>query len=1225
MADTVPTDSFDFVQRAVAEFVGIIDTLADHLGDDDIRKLILADLGLDPTTGAQLQIPAQNLDSVRAYLDRTDTNLEAFLAVVDDAIQIIEAITSFIETASAEPTTEDALRELLFELVMLSSLLQYRYKHPAALALAETLAIVDYGLENYDLVRLGVDQISRIIDAFTRNVIGLHPLYFWRLGEVVELQTESHARDMSDAFLLPFAGVLMALILSDKPTKLTETEILYGWDVLDPDAPAQGDLISNRVLSVDFRAKHTESEKKLLTLEQSLASDLDTRAIPGALRTGLANADHPLGDDAVVVVKQPGKKWLIVDEERFTVRNEGDALNVFDQPATAEVARSIGLAFVPRDDGGPGLFLAVGAGSEAELPLSRNWSVKVGGEAPAAVSFFLNFDDIADSQLFGPSDVTLSLSFRKKDEVLPRRAKLPDIEGSDFSFGSFEWTYTLSTKKLEWKLVSKNNTLLISGKSSDSFIRRSLPAGEIRADFDLGLALEVLEPSFRFTDGTRAEVVIPLGKEVLGVRIAYITLALTPVGQGEDTKLGIEVSSSLSIKWGPFTSAIERIGLAATLPPPKDETGKTDWSEAFRFKPPNGVGFAIDAAAVSGGGFLFFDRDQREYAGILQLRLFERFWLKAIGLIATRLPDGTDDFSILAIASVEFDPGYQLVWGFTLEGVGLLVGVNRSMVLDTLREGVRNGTLDTILFPDDPVRDAPRLVSSLRGVFPPTRDRHVFGFLLSLSWAGRTNSFDIELGVILELPPPVRLVILGQAAIFLPTKNLSVVDIRFDIVGIWDQAEKTISVDAALRDSKVGRFPLTGEMAARGSWGRERVFIIAAGGVHPSFNPPAALPTLKRLQIALGGGDNPRLRLLGYLAITSNTFQVGAKAELYAKASGLTLEGWAGVDALFRFDPFKVVVDFSAGVKISRGSHVLFSLTLEGTLEAFTPVRVQGKVKFKIFFVKFTIPVNLTLGDTRTVILEAVNVQDELLAALADRTNWAGELTGGRDLIATVRNAPAEDAVMVHPLGSLSVRQQVVPLGIDIDVFRNARPSGTRRFEITSLSVDGAAIQHRTVREFFAPAQFFEMSDDEKLARPSFEELAAGTAADSEAFTHGAAVTSDMKYETILIDRGQDTVERFGLYDLSALVLEAVATFGAAGQTSGQTGGAGKYRVSGLGIGVSEAEWSVTGVDDLEPPDGTTFSGTYTEALEALRARQAERPTETGRLQVVGVHERVLP
>jgi hypothetical protein len=326
------------------------------------------------------------------------------------------------------------------------------------------------------------------------------------------------------------------------------------------------------------------------------------------------------------------------------------------------------------------------------------------------------------------------------------------------------------------------------------------------------------------------------------------------------------------------------------------------------------------------------------------------------------------------------------------------------------REGVRNGTLDTILFPDDPVRDAPRLISALRTVFPPHADRHVFGFLLSLSWAGLKNSFDIRLGVVLEVPSPVRLVILGQVAVYLPTKKLGIVDIRCDIVGIWDQVKQSISVDAALRDSKVGRFPLTGEMAARGSWGTGRVFIIAAGGVHPSFNPPAALPTLKRLQIALGGGDNPRLRLLGYLAITSNTFQVGAKAELFAKASGFTLEGWAGVDALFEFDPFKMVVDFSAGVKISRGSRVLFSLTLEGTLEAFTPIRVKGKVKFKIFFVKFSIPVNLTLGNPQAVVLEAADVLTEVIAALEDRTNWAGELSGGATSIVSLRDTPSDNA-----------------------------------------------------------------------------------------------------------------------------------------------------------------------------------------------------------------------
>jgi hypothetical protein len=1226
MADTVLTESYDFVQRAVAEFVDVIETLAEHLGDEDIRKLILADLGLDPTSGAQLEIPAQNMDSVRAYLDRTDTDLEAFLAVVDDAAQIIDAIASFIEVASAEPNGEDAIRELVFELVMFSSLLQYRYKYPTALAVAEMLAVVDYGIENYDQLRVVTEQLGRILSGLGNIGSGLLDTVFgWKVGDATVLTTEDDARTLSDLFLIPFAGVLTYVMVKKKPTRLDGSALLYGWDILDPDDPQPGDAISNRILSLDFKAKYAEAEKKLLTLGQQLSDTLDARTVTDALKDAFADAGHALGSEPLVVVKQPGKKWLIVDEDRFTIRKEGDAINVFDQPPKAEVSRLVGITFVPRDDGGPGLFVAVGAGEEATIPLSNDWSVKLAGKAPAALGFFLNLDDVGASQFFGPGDVSLSLAFSRKDQLVLRRARLPDIDGTDISFGSFEFGVSLTTQKIELKAVSKSNTLLISGESADGFIRRSLPAGKIQADFSVGLALELLEPSLRFTEGTRIEVVIPLGKEVLGVRIVYVTLALTPVGEGTETRLGIEASASLSLKFGPFTSAIDRIGLAATLPPPRDEDDEVDWSQAFRFKPPTGVGFAIDASAVSGGGFLFFDRDSEEYAGVLQLRLFERFWLKAIGLISTKLPRGEDGFSILAIASVEFDPGFQLVWGFTLEGAGLLVGVNRSMVLDVLREGVRNGTLDTILFPDDPVRDAPRLISALRTVFPTTPDRHVFGFLLSLSWAGLKNSFDIELGVVLEVPSPVRLVILGQVAIFLPTKKLGVVDVRFDVVGIWDQAAQSISVDAALRDSNVGGFPLTGEMAARGSWGTERVFIIAAGGVHPSFNPPAALPALKRLQIALGGGDNPRLRLLGYLAITANTFQVGAKAELFAKASGFTLEGWAGVDALFEFDPFRFVADFSAGVKISRGSRVLFSLTLEGTLEAFTPIRVSGNVRFRIFFVKFSIPVNLTLGNARTAVLEAVDVQAELIAALSDRTNWAGELTGRRDSIATVRDTLPDDALMVHPLGALSVRQQVVPLDIDIELFRSARPAGVKRFAITALEVNGSAVARRTAREYFAPAQYFELSDDEKLARPSFEELPAGTVADSDAFAHGQAVVSDLTYETILIDRGNDRVRRLPRYDLSQVVLEAVAVFGASGEAAGQSGGPGKYRVESLGIRVAEPAWSVAGIDDLEPPEDDSPAGTYTEVLAALRRRRAERPAETRGLQIVGVHERVTP
>lgn len=1225
MTDNILTESYDFVQQAVGEFARLVEKLAESLGDDEIRKLIMADLGLNPDSGAQLDIPEQNLNSIRAYLDRTDTDVLAFVAVMDDVIQISEAIISFIEVASAEPQPEDALRELAFELLMLSSLLQYRYQHPSAFALAEALGIVNYGLENYDLVRLGWDQLERIFTALV-DPPSLGDLFDWKLGEAVDFRTESHARDLSDFFFLPLAGVLAYFFLLNEDQKdRVKIDLLYGWDTLDPANPTLADTLSDRILSIDATAKFKGSGEKLFSLGLQFVTDLDNHVVSDNLRDEFQAQGKPLTQQAQVIVNQPGSKWVIEDDQTYTIKKEEQALNVYSEPVKSEFSTTLGMVLVPRDDGGPGLFLGLGVGGEITFPLNTEWSMVFKGKATTAASLFINFAEPSASRVFGPTDAGVSIAFKKKDKYLQRRAQLPDILGTNLSFGSFEFGVELSTQKFDVRMLSKNNILIISGKSADNFIRKSLPAGEIRADFDVGIGFNFTEGKFYFTEGSKLKVVLPIGKEVLGVRFVYVTLEIAPITDAAGTHVRIEVSGSLSIKWGPFTSAIDRLGLLVTLPPPNDDAGDPDWSEAFTFKPPTGVGFAIDTPGFVGGGFLFFDRENQEYAGVIQLAIAEKFNLKAIGLITTRLPGGEEGFSIIAIASVEFAPGIQLFWGFTLQGVGLLVGVNRSMVLAVLQSGVRNGTIDSILFPQDPVRNAPKIISDLRSVFPPTLDRHVFGLLLFISWAGQKNSVELKLGVVLEVPAPVKLVILGQLKITLPTKGFGIVLIQCDIVGIWDQAAQSISVDAALRDSKVGQFPMTGEMALRSSWGRDKVFIFSVGGVHPAFNPPATLPNLKRVQIALGTGDNPRLRLLGYLAITSNTFQVGARAELHASASGFTLDGWAGIDALFQFDPFKVVVDFSAGVEIKRGSRVLFSLTLKATFEGFTPIRIHGKVKFKILFISFSIPVDLTLGAAEEVAQAAADVLGELIAALKDSNNWAGEFTSRRDMLVSLQEAPPSPELMVHPLGALSVRQQVVPLGVEIQIYKNAQPIGDRRFEITSVEVNGAVAAKTNVDDFFAPAQFFDLNDDEKLARPSFEEMPAGVLVGEDTFRHGTAIPSDLSYETFLIDRGQDRLIPVGSYGLRQELFEAAALYGAAGRSPGQNSGPGKYRVPGLGVHVTEPTYAVAGMDDLAPASEISDFGTYTQTLAALRAHQAAHPEDEGRFQVVAFHERVTP
>jgi hypothetical protein len=112
-------------------------------------------------------------------------------------------------------------------------------------------------------------------------------------------------------------------------------------------------------------------------------------------------------------------------------------------------------------------------------------------------------------------------------------------------------------------------------------------------------------------------------------------------------------------------------------------------------------------------------------------------------------------------------------------------------------------------------------------------------------------------------------------------------------------------------------------------------------------------------------------------------------------------------------------------------------------------------------------------------------------------------------------------------------------------------------------------------------------------------------------------------YETIRIDRGQGRLIRLGDYNLNQEVYEAVAAFGSASHEPSQSTGAGKYRLPGLGVQVAEPAYGIAGVDDLAEVEGITAGGSYSQVLADLRAHQAEHPKEKGRLQVVGLHERV--
>ena len=143
------------------------------------------------------------------------------------------------------------------------------------------------------------------------------------------------------------------------------------------------------------------------------------------------------------------------------------------------------------------------------------------------------------------------------------------------------------------------------------------------------------------------------------------------------------------------------------------------------------VGLSIDAGGFKGGGFLMVDATKGEYAGGLELDFLGLVTVKAVGLLNTKFPDGHRGFSLVIIISAEFPP-IQLGFGFTLVGVGGLIGLSRTVDTDAMRESMHQGSLDSVLFPRDIVaqraahrqRPAPA-VPARRGSLPHRPDGEV--------------------------------------------------------------------------------------------------------------------------------------------------------------------------------------------------------------------------------------------------------------------------------------------------------------------------------------------------------------------------------------------------------------------------------------------------------------------------------------------------------------------
>lgn len=771
--------------------------------------------------------------------------------------------------------------------------------------------------------------------------------------------------------------------------------------------------------------------------------------------------------------------------------------------------------------------------------------------------------------------------------------------------------------------------LVVQFGAGDSFLQRLFGTEPQRLEFSGELAWSS-KTGLSLQSSAGLRLVFPINRTIGIVALQRLTVALQADGGGAALVLALDGNAAL----GPLSVTAQGVGAKLALAPraqgqPAASFG--DLGVSFGFKTPDGLGLRFNGGPVSGGGFLSCDPASGQYAGALELR-FQNLTLKAVGLLTTRMPDGSPGFSLVVIISAEFDP-VQLGFGFSLTGVGGLVGVNRTVVAERLRAGIRNHTLNSILFPKDPVRNAPQLLADIGAVFPPAPERYVFGPMAKLTW-GTPPVLTMELGLLLELPAPVRLLVLGRMRMALPPRDENqpgepVVLVQMDALGVIDFHKGEVSVDAVLYDSKLAGFALTGEMALRARWIDQPGFMLAVGGFNPRFQPPASFPKLQRVALALASGDNPRLRLESYLALTSNTVQFGARLDLYASAAfGISLEATLSFDALFQLSPFQFVVDVAGSATLKCDGRTLFKLTVTLLLSGPAPWHAQGRATFELFGCKCEIAFDTSIGSGQPAPLPApVNVLGLLQAALSDRANWAAALPADAEAALTLRTPDVDPAhLLAHPQGPLTVRQHVVPLDLDIARFGATRVASAR-FAVTSVQLNGNACPWTTVEDWFAPAQFLELSDADKLERPSFERMHAGASIAPAAlgYDHATPPATQIGYRTLVVDAPGAAAREVTLAALAALDeqdLRLAAQTGPAGNAATLRSGLAGYQAPPISLAVEEVGYLVVTVDTLvpvAPPPGVRQS--WAAAAEALRKRLQTHPEEAGRLQVVATHE----
>ena len=105
--------------------------------------------------------------------------------------------------------------------------------------------------------------------------------------------------------------------------------------------------------------------------------------------------------------------------------------------------------------------------------------------------------------------------------------------------------------------------------------------------------------------------------------------------------------------------------------------------------------------------------------------------------------------------------------------------------------------------------------------------------------------------LIMELPNPLRVSVIGRLAVDLPFDEdgddaVAMIHSKPASAAIVTPGVPEVRMVASLSGSRILFFPVTGDLFLLIRGGPEATFVFSAGGFHPAFTPPPNVPPIQR-------------------------------------------------------------------------------------------------------------------------------------------------------------------------------------------------------------------------------------------------------------------------------------------------------------------------------------------------------------------------------------------